>query len=309
MEPIIDPVSKEDLIRELSQDKFVRFTNYGNNEIYIVDYKNSPCVMREIGRLRELSFRDAGGGTGKSCDIDDFDTAPVPYQQLIVWSKADSEIIGGYRFIDCQKVPLKSNGQPELSTTEIFNFSDTFIKDYLPQTIELGRSFIQPKFQSKQNFKVAIFALDNLWDGLGAIYKVNSHRVKYFFGKVTMYTSYNAIARDYLLAFINKYFKDKDNLVTVFKPISHSMSYETAVEIFNAGNYKDDFKILNRKVRDLGENIPPLINAYMNLSMTMKMFGTALNPFFGDVEESGILINVDDVYPEKKSRHIDTYNN
>lgn len=307
MEDIIEPIDKNLLLSELTDDKFVRTTNYGGNKIYIVNAHNAPNTMREIGRLRELAFRQAGGGTGKSCDIDECDTRETPYQQLIVWSEDMGEILGGYRFIDCSLPIINADGEPELSTAEIFNFSEKFIKEYLPHTIELGRSFVQPKFQSRQYFKQAIYALDNLWDGLGAIYMLNRDHIKYFFGKVTMYTSFNQTARDYILSFMKLYFKDPERLVIPKDEIIPALSQEQISEAFPNGTYRDDFKCLNRIVRDLGENIPPMFNAYMNLSSTMKLFGTAPNPFFGDVEETGILITVDDVYQDKKARHIDTF--
>ncbi len=306
MEEIIAPVDKDVLEKELTDDKFVRFTNYGNNKVYIINYHNSPNVMTEIGRLRELAFRGAGGGTGKACDIDECDTRELPYQQLIVWNEQDREIIGGYRFIDCSLPILGNNGEPQLSTSEIFNFSEKFITDYMPYTIELGRSFVQPKYQSRQNFKQAIFALDNLWDGLGAIYKMNVGHIKYMFGKVTMYTTFNITARDYILTFLNKYFRDTEQLVTPKEAIK-IQTQQNILDIFAGNDYKSDFKLLNKKVRELNENIPPLVNAYMNLSSTMKMFGTAINPFFGGVEETGILITIDDVFPDKKARHLDTF--
>ncbi len=307
MEDIIEPIDKNLLLSELTDDKFVRTTNYGGNKIYIVNAHNVPNTMREIGRLRELAFRHAGGGTGKSCDIDECDTREISYQQLIVWSEEMGEILGGYRFIDCSLPIYDKDGKPELSTAEIFDFSDKFIKDYLPFTIELGRSFVQPKFQSRQYFKQAIYALDNLWDGLGAIYMLNKDHIKYFFGKMTMYTSFNQTARDYILSFMKLYFKDTEQLVIPKDEIIPALSQEQISEAFPNGTYRDDFKCLNRIVRDLGENIPPMFNAYMNLSSTMKLFGTAPNPFFGGVEETGILITVDDVYQDKKARHIDTF--
>lgn len=307
MEDIIEPIDKDLLLSELTDDKFVRTTNYGGNKIYIVNAHNAPNTMSEIGRLRELAFRQAGGGTGKSCDIDECDTRETPYQQLIVWSEDMGEILGGYRFIDCSLPIINAEGKPELSTAEIFNFSEKFIKEYLPHTIELGRSFVQPKFQSRQYFKQAIYALDNLWDGLGAIYMLNRDHIKYFFGKVTMYTSFNQTARDYILSFMKLYFKDPERLVIPKDEIIPALTQEQISEAFANGTYRDDFKCLNRIVRDLGENIPPMFNAYMNLSSTMKLFGTAPNPFFGGVEETGILITVDDVYQDKKARHIDTF--
>jgi hypothetical protein len=305
MQNIIEKVSREALLDELGRDRFVRKTNNGNNEIYIVNHHNSPNVMREIGRLREVTFRHAGGGTGKEIDIDEFDTSPHPYQQLLVWNPADKEIVGAYRFILCRDAEYR-HGKVHLAVTELFSFSDKFCKEYLPYTIELGRSFIQPLYQPSEQFRKGLFSLDNLWDGLGAIV-VDNPSQKHFYGKVTMYTDFNVQARDYILSFMKHYFPDKDNLVT---PI-HSVNIKTDVSAFldelSKLDYKNGHAALNKHVRALGENIPPLVNAYMNLSPTMKSFGTAINPTFGDVEETGILVTIADIYESKKERHINSY--
>ena len=298
------PVSLNVLKSELTKERFVRITNKGENEIYIVNHHNSPNVMKEIGRLRELTFASAGGGTGKPYDIDGYDTSENCYEQLIVWAPVAEEIIGGYRFIDCAKI--KDARPLELSTGHYFNYSDKFINDYLPTTIELGRSWVQPNFQPRAGSRRGIFALDNLWDGLGAIV-VDTPHIQYYSGKVTMYTSYNTEARDALLYFMDYFFEDKEDLIL---PI-HSQGLVADIADFKASieglDYKQAHKTLNSYVRERGENIPPLINSYMSLSPTMKTFGTAMNPDFGDVEETMILVRIADIYDEKKARHIDTY--
>lgn len=307
MENIIAPVSKEALLSELNKERYVRKTNNGNNEIYIITHHNSPNVMREIGRLRELTFRHAGGGTGKEIDIDEFDLSKHPYQQLLVWNPQDKEIVGAYRYILCKDAEFQ-NGKVLLATTELFNFSEKFYKEYLPYTIELGRSFIQPMYQPSEDMRKGLFSLDNLWDGLGALV-IDNPSQKHFYGKVTMYTDFNVKARDYILAFMKHYFPDPDKLVY---PI-HSITYKTDVTDFlnqlKNLNYKEGHAILNKHVRALGENIPPLVNAYMSLSPTMKSFGTAINPTFGGVEETGILVTIQDVYDSKKERHFTSYLN
>jgi hypothetical protein len=277
----------------------LRKTNYGNREIYSVTHFNAPNVVQEIGRLREVSFREAGGGTGKAVDLDEFDLSEVPYRQLIVWDKDEEEILGGYRYLEGSVIPVV-NEVPQISTSKLFHFSPKFIQDYLPKTIELGRSFIQPKYQSSRN---GLFSLDNLWDGLGALVVFNPD-VDYFFGKVTMYTTYNVTARDYLLRFMNLYFCDKERLVTPIEPVHLITDLNEIDACFKDLSLEDAFKIANKKVRELGENIPPLISAYIKLSSTMKTFGTAINEHFGGVEETGILIKISDIYDDKKSRHI-----
>jgi hypothetical protein len=305
-EEIIAPVGKDLLLKELTTERFLRSTNNGGNHIYSVNAHNAPNVLREIGRLREITFRDAGGGTGLDCDLDHFDTGAVCYEQLIVWSPEDEEIMGGYRYIHCNRVMMNEAGQPDLATSEIFRFSNHFIEHYLPYTIELGRSFVQPKYQPRPENRKGLFTLDNLWDGLGAIH-VDNPDVKWFFGKVTMYRHFNQEARDLILTFMNHYFPDPDRLVVPIYPMPVKHEMKGFVNEIEKLGYKEGHKILNQQVRALGENIPPLVNAYMNLSPTMRNFGTSLNPHFGDVEETGILVTLSDIYPSKKERHISSY--
>jgi hypothetical protein len=305
MQDIIDKIPREALLKELTKERFVRKTNNGDNEIYIITHHDSPNTMQEIGRLREVTFRHAGGGTGLAVDIDDFDICAHPYKQLLVWDPVDHEIVGAYRYILCKDAEY-INGKVLLATTELFDFSEEFYKTYLPYTIELGRSFIQPMYQPSEQFRKGLFSLDNLWDGLGAIV-VDNPEMKYYYGKVTMYTDFNVTARDYILSFMKYYFPDPQKLVT---PI-HGIDIKTDVTAFlneiKDKPYKEGQTILNKLVRSLGENIPPMVNAYSNLSSTMLSFGTAINPTFGGVEETGILVTIADIYKSKSDRHIETY--
>jgi hypothetical protein len=308
MKNIIPAIEKSLIKKELTEDKFLRKTNNGNKEIYIVTHHNSPNIMLEIGRLREVSFRDAGGGTGKEVDIDEYDTADVPYQQLLVWSPEDQEIIGGYRFINGDKIKFDHHGHPFSATAELFHFSEQFTLEYLPYTIELGRSWVQPKYQPTYNIRKGLFSLDNLWDGLGAI-TLEYPDMKYFFGKITMYPRFNITARDMILFFLKKYFPDPENLVYPHEALSLNIvtDIEELNNTFYTKNYDEDYRILMKNVRRFNEAIPPLVNAYMNLSSTMKTFGTAINHHFGEVEETGILVTINDIYDIKKHRHIATY--
>ncbi len=301
MEPIIPPVAREKLKDEFTPDKFLRYTNYGNRMVFVTTAHDSPAVMQELGRLREETFRVAGGGTGKSTDIDEFDTMPAPYKQLVVWDPVDEEIVGGYRFIEGNRVSFDATGAPLLSTTEIFKISPRFIQDYLPHTIELGRSFVQPKYQSARN---GIFSLDNLWDGLGGLVVLNESWMKYFFGKVTMYPSFQTEARDTLLYYVSKYYKDPDHLVVPINPIVPVTQAEKLEALYKGMDLEEAYKTAQKRIRELGENIPPLFNSYLKLSPLMRSFGTCVNPHFGGVEETGILIRVDEVYETKKERHI-----
>jgi len=308
MQEIIAPVERELLKKELSPNTFLRYTNNGNNQIYLVDHHNAPNVVKEVGRLRELTFRAAGGGTGMALDLDEKDTNERCYKQLITWNPEEEEIVAGYRLIHCKQAGIDSHGKINLSTSHLFDFSPKFIEEYLPYTIELGRSFVQPKYQPSLDNRKGLFSLDNLWDGLGAVVMLHPD-VKYLFGKVTMYPHYNREARDLLLYFLQVYFPDNEGLVNPLPELE--LSYETDPSnfqgIFNGLDYKDGYKLLNSKIRALGENIPPLINTYMNLSPSMKTFGTALNDEFGAVEETGILITLSDIYESKKQRHMETF--
>ena len=305
-QPIIQPIPKEVLKRELTPDKQLRLTNKSNNEIYIITAHNSPNVMQEIGRLREIAFREAGGGTGKETDIDEFDICENCYKQLIVWNPEEGEIIGGYRYLLGTDWEYDTNGQPKLATSHMFHFSQKFLEEYAPYTVELGRSFVTLPYQSSRMGAKSLFALDNLWDGLGALTVIRPD-IKYYFGKMTMYPSYIRKGRDMILYFLKKYFDDKDNLIIPMKPLQLETDPAELEALFCGKDFKEDYKILNGEIRKLGYNIPPLVNAYMGLSPTMKLFGTAINYGFGDVEETGILIAVDEILEEKRKRHIDSF--
>ena len=305
-EPIIPAVSKQLLKSELTPERQLRMTNKSNNEIYIVTAHDAPNVMQEIGRLREIAFREAGGGTGKSTDIDEFDTCENCYKQLIVWNPEAEEIIGGYRYLFGTDWDIAPDGQPRLATSHMFHFSDEFLRDYMPYTVELGRSFVSLEYQSSRMGAKSLFALDNLWDGLGALTVIRPD-VKYFFGKMTMYPSYIRRGRDMILYFLKKHFDDRDHLIFPMKPLRIETPESELEALFCEDDFKKDYRILNREIRRLGYNIPPLVNAYMSLSPTMKIFGTAINYGFGDVEETGILIAVDEILEEKRVRHIDSF--
>ncbi len=305
MEAIIRSVPREKLIKELTPERFIRKTNYGNNEVYIFIHQNSPMLMQEVGRLREIAFRLAGGGTGKKIDIDEMDTREDPYEQLIVWNPEDQEILGGYRFYKCMDAKKDDFDIDKLSTSHYFNFSEKFIKVYLPHMIELGRSFVQP-FSTSGKRRKSLFALDNLWDGLGALV-IDNPGMRYFFGKVTMYPHFDRFARDMILHFLYKHFGDPEKLATPIDPMPLDLEREEITSLLTGKDYIEDYKLLSQHVRKLGENVPPLINSYMNLSPTMKTFGTIINNDFGTVEETGIMITLKDMYISKVNRHLASY--
>ena len=305
MEKIIDRVDRDLIMSELTHDRMLRHANKGDNEVYVVDAFNAPNTMREIGRLREIAFRDAGGGTGLECDIDEFDTMENPCRQLIVWDPNDKEIAGGYRFILGENIKVV-DGIPNIATSHMFRFSERFIKELLPNTLELGRSFVATNYQSKKSKTKTLNLLDKNWDGHGAL-TVIYPQIEYLFGKVTMYPNYGEECRDMLLGFLHKYFHDTDRLVSPIEELSNRATSPEIQNIFTGDSFREDYKILNHAIRAHGQNIPPLVNAYMSLSPTMKVFGTAINHEFGEVEETGIFFKISEIFEEKKCRHIHTF--
>lgn len=305
---IIPPVQRELIRAELKHKHFLRKTNCGNKEIYITTAHLSPNIMREIGRLRELSFAMDGGGTGKDCDIDEFDTLPEPYcfKQLFVWSPEDEEIVGGYRFIHGSNMLHNDDGTIATPTSELFQYSEDFRNNYLPYTVELGRAFVQPDFQLGNNFRKGLYSLDNLWDGLGAI-ALEIPETRYFFGKITMYPQMNRRAKDLILFFLKKHFPDRDGLVWPYEALPIVSDLNELNALFNGRNYKDDYQILVRNVRALDSAVPAMVNAYMTLSPTMRSFGTAINTEFGNTDETGLLVALQDIVPEKKARYFESY--
>lgn len=306
MEQIIAPVDINLLKAELTPEKKLQNTNKGGNELYIVTAHNAPNVMKEIGRLREESFRMEGGSSGLSMDIDEFDTMEVPYRQLIVWDPEADAIIGGYRFILGTDVRFDAHGKPVLATAHMFDFSDEFIRVYLPHTIELGRAFVSVGYQTSKAGPKSIFALDNLWDGIASVL-LHHPDMHYFFGKITLYPTYPRPARDLLLHFMDKHFPDRDRLVWPMESSGFQSSVEMMDLILKDSDFKADYRNLKNAIKGIGSFIPPLYNSYMNLSATTRVFGTAVNHEFSGVEETAILVCFDELHTEKSERHLLTF--
>jgi len=308
MEKIIDPVPVELLKAELTPDKKLEDTNKGHNELYVVTWHDSPNVVTEVGRLREIAFREAGGATGNAIDLDEYDKMEKPYKQLIVWDPDDEAIIGGYRFILGPDVTFEENGQPILASSHQFNFSDKFIKDYLPHLMELGRSFVSPDYQSSKAGAKAIFALDNLWDGIIGVMMQNP-KILYFFGKVTIYPTFDQISKDLIYHFLWKHFGDKEELVRPQAGLEllPQSSKELMDLVLYEQDLKEDFKMLKQSVKRRGAIFPPLVNSYMSTSPKLLMLGTAVNRLMNNIEDTAILIPFDEIYDDKKHRHIGAF--
>jgi hypothetical protein len=308
MKTIIDPVPVELIKSELTKSKKLEDTNKGHNELYIVTWQDSPNVVTEIGRLRELAFRNAGGSTGNAIDLDEYDKMEKPYKQLIVWDPDNEAIIGGYRFLLGSDATFDEHGQPVLASAHQFRFSQKFINEYLPHVIELGRNFVAPEYQSSKNGAKSIFALDNLWDGLVAII-MKYPNLLYFFGKITLYPSYDHITRDLIYHFLWKHFGDQEELVRPWE--DQAIMPDSNPDLMNLIVHKEDltedYKLLKAAAKMRGVNVPPNMTAYISITSQMLMFGTAVNRLMHNIEDTSVLIPFDSIYHEKKRRHIGAY--
>ncbi len=308
MKTIINPVPVELLKAELSKAKKLEDTNKGHNELYIVTWHDSPNVVKEIGRLRELTFREAGGSTGNAMDLDEYDKMEKPYKQLIVWDPDNEAIVGGYRFFFGSDAVLDEKGQPVIASSHQFHFSQKFINEYLPHVLELGRNFVAPAYQSTKNGAKSIFVMDNLWDGLVAIIMKNPNML-YFFGKITIYPSYDHIVRDLIYHFLWKHFGDKDELVRPWEDqaIMPDSDPELMNLIVNKEDLTEDYLMLRAAAKMRGVNVPPNVTAYISITSEMLMFGTAVNRLMHNIEDTCVLIPFDAIYHEKKRRHIGAF--
>lgn len=306
MKDIIAPVSRAVLRHELNERLFIRPSHKGGNLIYDFHASEAPNAMLEIGRLREMAFRRGGGGTGEAVDIDRFDT-DGPYRQLIVWDPDHEQIVGGYRYVFLDEADTLHSGEPDIVSTHMFSYSREFLDHYLPCTAELGRAFVQPMYHDEAMGIKSIVSLDNLWDGLGALI-YNHPEIKHMIGKVTIYPDYDKAARELLYAYLERYFPSRGGLLTLRKPISISdEARRMADRVFEGDNKQANYSRLKHAVREMGTLTPPLFNAYVGLSNTMQTFGTGINDEFGNIFDTGMMLTIADIFPEKLARYIDPY--
>ena len=301
MKQIIPPVDTSLLQQELD-GHLLRPTNKAGNLIYDITAHECPNVMREIARLREISYRDGGGATGNEMDIDEMDTMARPYHQLIVWDPDHQQIIGGYRYLFGNEAELR-NGQPFITSAHLFHYSERFIRDYLPHTIEFGRAFVQPDYQKREMGVKALFALDNIWDGIGAIV-YNHPELRWMIGKVTIYPDYNPAARELIYDYLNRYHRGEEGLIAPYQPLAIRPLDHSP---FQGSDRQENYHILQHAIREQGTVIPPMFSAYLNLTNDLYFFGNAINDELANVFETGIMVDLETVYEEKKQRYITPY--
>ncbi len=304
MEQIIDPIPVELLKQELNDKTFLKKTNKAGNEVYVVNYENAPNVLKEVGRLREITFRAVGSGSGTCCDIDHFDVEDRACYQIIVWNPDADEIIGGYRFTRLKDASFREDGQPYINSAKLFKFTPEFVEKYFPYALEMARAWVQPKYQSREMGVKSLFALDNIWDGIGGLI-ARDPEIKYLMGKVSMFATSPRPSLEAMIYFLEKFCGDKENLISGINPECVCVERKAELdELFCGADLKENYKLLNNYVCSLGDKIPPLIHLYLNLTSSMKTFGTVMDPNFGEEFDTEMIICVDDIYPDKYERYI-----
>ncbi len=272
----IGTVDPDRIRKELDDAKFVR--DFRALAIYIVTAADSPAVMEQIGCIRETEFRAEGGGTGKASDMDEYDTEDA-CRQLVAWDPEAGEIVSMYRFI--RGDDALAEGEVRLPTARLFHYSEEFRRNYLPYTIELGRSVVNRSAKKK------LHGLYAVWSGLGALIS-EMPEMKYFFGKVTTYDRLDPQARAILFYIMDLYFKDRDSLVEPRADlrVPHEVPDKSYRQMFSGDNYRADYTKLVDLFSSFNAMVPPLFISYTGLSSTLKVFGTARNPHFGNVMET-----------------------
>lgn len=294
---IIHKIDSRLLKKELNKSQLLGITS-DNKKILLTDKDNSPNVLNELARLREVTFRKVGEGTGKRLDLDNYDNY---YRQIILWDDYELEIVGSYRFGIGREIIDKFSFEG-FYTSSLFNFSDEFKKNYLVDSIELGRSFVQEKYWNTR-------ALDYLWMGIGAFIAKNP-QIKYMFGGVSISNSYPELAKDMMVYYFNKWFPPKKNLAISKAPYVFNEEKTTSLsKIFTGQNNKDDYKILKVSLKNLGVAIPILYKHYTELcdedGVQFLAFGT--DALFENCIDGLILVDISKIREEKLQRYIEPF--
>jgi putative hemolysin len=290
---IAHPVSRIDLLNELKRSKLIGQTSDGK-KIFLYDYVEDSIVLKELGRLRELSFRKVGEGVNKKRDTDKYD---IYYQHIILWDENDLEIVGSYRIGNSDFI-FKNIGVKGFYSNNLFKYNEEFTP-YLKNSIELGRSFVQPKYWGTR-------ALDYLWFGIGAYLK-NNPNIKYMFGPVSMSASFPSVAKDMMIFYYSHYFKEQENLVESKTPYQFSNNISEIKELFDLKDKKKDFKFLKSALSNIGVTVPTLYKQYSEITEDggIKFLSFNIDKSFGDCIDGFILVEVDKIKESAKKRYID----
>lgn len=293
---VIHPIDRKLIKRELSDSQILGRTK-DDKKIILTEFENSPNVLKEIARLREITFRKVGEGTGKKRDIDDFDKY---YKHLVVWDEEELEIVGSYR-IGIGKDIFLSKGTEGFYTSTLFNFSSRFEDEVIKDSIELGRSFVQKKYWNSN-------ALNYLWQGIGAFIS-NNDWVKHLFGGVSISNNYSESAKNMIVYYFQKWFDDIDDFAeSKNKFILSNKTADDLSKIFISDNYKEDYRILKNLLKPTGYTVPVLYKHYSELCNDngVKFLDFGVDPDFENCVDGLILVDVHKIKDEKRERFINS---
>lgn len=293
IETLTHPVNSKALKKALYQSRLLGETKDGK-KIFLYHYKDDCPVILEIARLRELTFRLVEEGTGEAHDLDKYD---VYYSHLVLWDENDLEVVGSYRIGEGQKI-METFGVEGFYTHTLFDLNAKF-QTYLPNSIELGRSFVQPRYWGQRS-------LDYLWYGIGA-YLREQPDVKYLFGPVSMSNAYPHLAKEVIISFYQQQFSSELELATAKQPfIVSEKAQQFAATEFN-DDYKTSFKILNNELKKLGVKVPALYKQYVELCTEKgcHFIDFNIDPDFNDCIDSLVMVELDKIKPKKRQRYIE----
>jgi hypothetical protein len=285
-------VDKKELRDEIYGGEFLGETNDGK-KIYLCIFEKNTPLLKELGRLREISFRKVGEGSGGCRDIDEFD---LYYSHIVLWDENDLEIVGSYRIGEGNTI-MDVFGKDGFYTSTLFNFSEA-LEDVLPHSIELGRSFVQPKYWGSR-------ALDYLWHGIGA-YLLKHPQVKYMFGPVSISAQYKKDAAKAIVHVYSKHFPSTIDAQSKTPLIFSAIEKKEFEEIFNGVSYDEDFKILKRYLKNFGLAVPTLYKQYSELCEDggVQFCSFGVDEAFGYCIDGFIIVETAKISAAKKQRYI-----
>lgn len=294
---IIHPIPRKFIKRELLNSELIGETSNGK-KLFVCEFHNAPNTINEIARLREITFRKVGEGTGKKLDIDRFDKI---YKHIIIWDENDLEIVGSYR-IGLGSEIMKEIGIKGFYTSTLFEFAEDFKDKYIEKSLELGRSFIQKKYWRSN-------VLHYLWQGIGAFLYKNPD-ITHLFGGVSISKNYSQFALELIVFYHTKWFGDLNGKIKAkkeFKISEKSLAYYN--EEFNGENSTEDYRILKNLLKPLGYSVPILYKQYVDLCEHdgVKFFGFGIDESFGMCVDGFIQIDVSKIKKEKRERYIEIH--
>jgi putative hemolysin len=294
IENVIHPAKSKLIRKELKQSQLIGTTD-DNKQIYLFDYQPNSSVMREIGRLRELSFRAVMEGTGNALDIDAYDRY---YRHLILWDEEELDIVGAYRIGETANI-IKERGLSGLYTHSLFEFDDALLP-YLEKSIELGRSFVQPRYWGRRS-------LDYLWFGLGAYLRQNPH-IKYAFGPLSLSASYPEQAQQVIASFYSTLFRSETELARPKAPFEFQQAdlFSDFDSITSDDEYKQAFTLLKEQLDDMGVRLPTLYKQYVEICHPggCQFLGFSVDADFSDCIDAMILVHLDAIKEKRRERYI-----